>query len=123
MTVLDQQFLLPMPPSTNNLFVTVPGRGRVKSRAYALWREEAGWELKRQRAKLIPGNVDVTIIARKPNGKKRDLDNLAKPILDLLVRCSVISDDSLVEHLSMAWSQNADPGVTVAVSPSAPIPK
>ena len=32
---------LPLPPSLNNSFVNVPGRGRVPSKAYAAWKKEA----------------------------------------------------------------------------------
>ncbi len=32
---------LPLPPSLNNAFVNVPGRGRVPSKAYAQWKREA----------------------------------------------------------------------------------
>lgn len=41
----------------------------------------------------------VYILARPPDRRKRDLDNLFKPILDSLVDYGAIPDDSMIDNL------------------------
>jgi hypothetical protein len=53
----------------------------VKTDAYRAWLEQAGWMLRHQRAPSIPGGL--TVLAGLPT-RPRDLDNLLKPIGDLL---------------------------------------
>ena len=91
-------FTLPMPPSTNNLFVNRSKGGRFPSQKYADWIQEAGWELKRQRPAKVAGKVAVLFEFGKPDKRKRDLDNRLKAPLDLLVEHGVIEadDDSIV---------------------------
>lgn len=76
------------PPSTNNLFRNLPGRGRVRSDKYKAWQKEAGWEIKDQLAAVarqsrwpdaIGGPFALTIWL--PPGI--DLDN-CKAVADLL---------------------------------------
>ncbi len=94
--------MLPFPVSTNNLFA-----GRTKrfpSRRYRAWREEAGLALAAQRP--LPSfsePVEVTLSIGKPDRRKRDLDNLFKAPLDLLVEFGVLADDHLVHRLSAKW--------------------
>jgi len=90
---------LPRPPSCNNLFVNV-GRKRVTSKRYKAWQTEAGWELQRQRPGRIAGEWQIDIAL--PIGTVADLDNLAKPILDLLVKHGVVADDKFCTRLSVA---------------------
>lgn len=104
---------LPFPPSTNNLFVNVKGRGRVKSARYAQWCTEAGWEAKRQRAGRVEGPYALHITACRPDARKRDLANLEKPISDALTAAGIIEDDHLCQKLTMTWGAR---GKTVFVS-------
>jgi len=90
---------LPRPPSANNLFVNV-GRKRVTSKRYNAWQTEAGWELQRQRPGRIAGEWEIDIAL--PIGTVADLDNLAKPILDLLVAHRVVDDDKFCTRLTVA---------------------
>lgn len=96
---------LPFPPSTNNLFVNVGKRGRVRSSRYDLWLNEAGWELKAQRPPKMLGRVAVTICLCPVDKRRRDADNGAKACLDLLVKHGVIEgDDSrFVRKVTMQW--------------------
>ncbi len=85
---------LSWPPSTNNLFVNVPKRGRVPSKEYGRWRNDAGWELKAQRPPKIDYPVHIELELCAPKGESFDLDNRLKAPLDLLKECGVIIDDS-----------------------------
>ena len=95
------QIRVPLPPSTNNLYATAHGK-RVKTNAYKVWLNTAGWEVKIQlgafeRTPLVSGPCSVGIIA--PVGRNRDIDNLCKPVLDLLVHMQVIADDKWVDEV------------------------
>lgn len=91
-------FTLPAPPSVNNLFANVPGKGRVRSDRYRAWANAAGWTIKAH-GPLQPvmwGRVSVSILT---GNVRQDIDNGTKAILDLLVDMAVIADDKQVGEL------------------------
>jgi Holliday junction resolvase RusA-like endonuclease len=104
------RFTCPQPPSTNNLFRNVPGKGRVRTRAYKQWIERAGWEVKIQRPVPVEGRVRMLI-----EGVMRiDVDNV-KAIPDLAKKLGIIGDDRLVRDLRIIGA-DVDPGsVTVSI--------
>lgn len=55
----------------------------------------------------------MTILATRPDGRRRDLGNLEKAVSDLLVEMQVIADDSLIEMFSMEWVSGDLAGVSV----------
>lgn len=101
-----------LPPSTNNLFANILGKGRVKSKRYRAWLDMCGKEIQLQGKKRIHGHVSLNIGLVAPDARKRDLSNAIKPIEDLLVSMQVIDDDSLVRRLSVHW---LDAGMPVTV--------
>lgn len=104
---------LPFPPPLNNLFANKRGGGRTKSDRYRQWAVAAGWTIQAERPKAIPGPINLTILLGKPDRRKRDLDGMAKALIDLLVSHSVIEDDSLVQKLTLAWAPVNGAHVTV----------
>lgn len=104
---------LPRPPSTNNLFANVRGRGRVKTSEYRSWRTEAGWMLKMQHAQPIKGPVSLGYQVEDKG--KGDLGNLEKAITDLLVSHNMIEGDSreVVRRITMEWANIEGVRVTV----------
>ena len=95
---------LPVPPSTNALFVTFNNRHgieRAKTKEYKAWITAAGWALNVQRPKPMKGHVRLDISV--PLNRRRDLDNHLKAILDLLVGHSLIEDDRKVDDLRIQW--------------------
>ena len=96
---------VPFPPSTNSLFANRKG-GRRKTDTYLLWLANAEEMLLRQHRNYHTGKVAVNIFVKKPDNRRRDLDNLAKSVLDFLVKQSIIVDDSKIMILHMAWSEN-----------------
>ena len=66
----------------------------MRTKAYDRWINAAGMELMCQRPEKHAGAVSISIVARPPDRRKRDLDNLMKATLDLLVRHQVIADDN-----------------------------
>lgn len=94
-----------MPPSTNNLYANVQGRGRVKTTKYRDWLMAAGLLLKRQGIQRMTGRVDI-VISLEDRHPLRDCDNACKPICDLLVTMGVLSDDrsKFVRSVKAVWA-------------------
>ena len=107
---------LPVPPSTNALFVTFRDRGgirRAKTKEYLSWITAAGFMLNTQRPKPIKGRIEVEIMVKRNN--RRDLDNFLKAILDLLVGHSLIEDDRKIESLHIWWHEQPHDDAYVSV--------
>lgn len=92
-----------IPPSLNNIYVNVPGKGRVKSSRYRTWKTAAGWDVKLARIVQIGGPVHLSIIVEKPRGVRSDISNRIKPLEDLLTDMDVLVDDSQVMKVSAEW--------------------
>jgi len=88
------EIMLPFPPSANAMFTNRRG-GRARTKAYDMWINDAGTQLLTQRPKRHTGPVTVAITVGLPDKRNRDLDNLLKPLLDLLVKHQIIQDDSV----------------------------
>jgi crossover junction endodeoxyribonuclease RusA len=114
---------LPYPPTANNLFANGK-RGRYRTKGYDAWITEATIALKRQSHETTTGPYLLTIIARRPDRRRRDLGNLEKPISDLLVKCGVVRDDCDAQAIHLAWSplEPGEPYVTVTLTPLDQIP-
>jgi crossover junction endodeoxyribonuclease RusA len=107
------ELALPMPISTNALFVTGKNGRRFKTKAYRAWIAEAGWRLVTQRPGRIDGRYNLEIIV--PRDSRIDLDNHCKCLQDLLVRHEVVSDDRFAENITMSRSGD-DAGVRVVLT-------
>lgn len=113
MIVLD----LPKPPTTNNLYFNVPGRGRSKTKLYRTWKHNAGWEIQIRQPGKIKGQVNIDIaVTDKARG---DCANREKAVVDLLVTHGVIEGDSkrYVRSVMTRWAGDVE-GVRVTVSPA-----
>lgn len=108
---------LPYPPSANRLWRRAGARIH-KSDEYKAWLEEAGWKAAEQKPKRIDGPYRLQIQAARPDKRRRDLDNLIKPISDLLKVVGIIRDDSDCDVLSARWVTVGE-GVYVVVGPAA----
>lgn len=85
-------------------------RGVRRSEKYVAWLREAGWEAKLQaRGGMIVGEYDLTVKAVRPDKRKRDLDNLLKPISDLIVGAGLVEDDSLCRRIVAEWAPTGSP--------------
>lgn len=111
---------LPMPPTTNNLFIN-RGKSRIDSPKYAAWKRLAGWELLRQHPPRIRGPVSVLIeVSLQESNDTWDLCNREKATMDLLVTQGVIQGDNrpIVREFGMRWTDVA--GVRVTIKSLAP---
>ena len=106
-----------VPPSTNNLFVNVPGKGRIKSAEYNRWINQAGMLVRGQCRERMAVRANVSIFIEEKQGA--DIDNRIKPVLDLLVRVGVLAGDSakFVRSVSATWSPEIE-GMSIQVWPA-----
>ena len=105
---------IPPPPSANQLYRNVPGKGRVRSNEYRRWQAHAGWQVQAARPGQVSGAVTVSYqIPRPQDQRRRDIDNLAKPLNDLLVKHGVIEDDSRVQAVTLAYADVSEVVATV----------
>jgi crossover junction endodeoxyribonuclease RusA len=104
------------PPSVNNLFATVKGGRRIKSKAYQAWLTAAGWEIRARCIPLTVGPIAVEYQIERPNDRRRrDVANLEKALSDVLVAAGAIEDDSLIERVTIGWADGVS-GVRVTVT-------
>jgi crossover junction endodeoxyribonuclease RusA len=121
------RFALPWPPTVNTYWRNI-GKGRTilsaKARAYRI---AADATIRHQRtvqgcdgAPPLLGRISVAIVAHPPDRRRRDLDNLLKPLGDCLTHGGVIVDDSLIDRLLIERGEPIEDGlVLVSVEPCA----
>lgn len=97
---------LPFPVSVNKMYRNA-SKGRKKTDRYRVWLRAAMNEIITQRVQWrvprVPGKINVAIQIERKDNRKRDIDNLIKCCLDVMVEMNVIDDDSNVEALSIAY--------------------
>jgi Holliday junction resolvase RusA-like endonuclease len=91
---------LPFPPTVNNLFANTPN-GRVRTAKYRAWAKAALTHCRG--ARRIAGPYRLTVLATRPDSRKRDLSNLLKATEDLLVKAGLVQDDSLCTDIQLSW--------------------
>ena len=92
--VNEASFLFSLPPSINNCYRAYRGR-MIKSSAYRFW-QHIEMQLYKYENKRVTGNLKVEVVVHTGKGWRvnRDLDNLLKPLLDMLILIGVIEDDN-----------------------------
>lgn len=99
------KLLLPWPPSVNAMWRTPhkgPLAGRTmlstEGRAYRKAANDAA-TLQRVLRHSLTGKLALLLVARPPDRRRRDLDNLLKGVLDALQHAAVIEDDGEIDDL------------------------
>ena len=106
-------FTLPWPPTVNHYYTVARGRKilSTKGRKYkedgVLLAVIASSEMD---YKILKGPISVFIRAYPPDKRKRDLDNLLKPVLDVLTTAGIYKDDSEVADLRIQRFNQVDGG-------------
>ena len=113
---------LPLPPSVNHIWRHARGRTFL-SKNYQQWIQRAQVALMCQFCKPCKwhGPLEVYIEARRGKGwdqRKRDLDNMAKPVLDFLVREGLIpaDDHTVIQRVVIELGPGTSPEAEVVVS-------
>lgn len=91
--------LLTPPPSVNEIYRNVPGKGRVKTNAYKKWREDAVLWLRLQKPPAFTGPVSVVI--GLPRSTRGDADNRNKAALDALQEAGVVANDKQCDPVTI----------------------
>ena len=86
-------FMVDVPPSANSIWRSYKGRV-IKSKAYTVWQEMAQITLGRMGPVKSPVCVEIDVYMGKGWRSNRDLDNIAKPIIDLLKLLEYIEEDN-----------------------------
>ena len=102
-----------LPPSVNECFSNVTGKGRVKTERYRSWANAAGYDFKRKGAIKGPFTCSI-IIDRDLRHKLSDIDNRIKPTMDLLQTHGIIENDNLCERVTAEWGR-ANGGVRIEI--------
>lgn len=88
---------LPFPPTVNTYYTVARGRKILSKRG----REFKTLALQAMRGQLIEqglsGRFQVLIDAYPPDRRRRDLDNIVKPIFDALTEYGLFEDDSQID--------------------------
>ena len=91
--ISEQSVVVPMPPSTNTLFINIPGRGRVKYGKYRTWQLEAIPFL-RANLKPIQGAVKMHYHLTLGTSFRGDISNRIKALEDAVVEAGIIEGDT-----------------------------
>ena len=111
---------LPWPPSVNQYWraVAVGGRARnILSKKGREYREVVGASIKEQTEEheTTEERLRVNILASPPDRRRRDLDNILKPLLDGMEHAEVYKDDSQIDELRIARLDPSKGGSVVVV--------
>ena len=108
------------PPSANRMWRNVKGK-TLKSADYRAWlAANAHARIEQltpaERSVTFPGHYAMMVQARAPDKRRRDLDNLLKPVGDLLQHVGLVADDCNMRGVVAAWA-DGPAGLTVHVMP------
>ena len=108
-------FRLDMPPSVNHYWErSRNGRLHLGKRAKD-YRRSVFLALREQLGIIKPkeGQLHLTVIIYPPNNRRRDIDNILKPLLDALEHANLYADDSQIRSLHVLFGRmnRLDPGI------------
>lgn len=104
---------LPFPPSVNHYWLVNRNGSRRISDAGLAFRDETILAVRQAGFKAIEGRVALRISAHPPDERRRDLDNILKPILDALQHAGCYADDSQVDDLHILRGEKIERGAVV----------
>lgn len=92
---MKSQAIFPVPPSANAMWKHSQ-RGVFASPAYTAWTEEASLYARQQLDKFT-GKVEIVIVVKSGDEWRwnRDVDNIIKPTVDMLVKSERIQGDTV----------------------------
>lgn len=85
-----------------------------RSNRYMAWLQVASVAAYQQKQKKFQGLYKLSIQASRPDKRRRDIDNLIKPISDLLQTIGLVRDDCDCEMVSARWVTTGE-GVNVRI--------
>lgn len=84
------------PFSANQMYVPIARGKMVKSRKYNAWIEKNLQVVIEEMAPVsnFPVDIELLVMANHFWRQKNDIDNLVKPLIDLLVKANIVPDDT-----------------------------
>lgn len=111
---------LPLPPSTNHLYINLKRGGRAKSAAYKDWLRIARGVLQTafvaSGSPVVPDKAKMALSMRVGCNYRRDVTNCAKPIEDALCAFLPIPDDRYNDSITLTRDLNCEGFVEVTIS-------
>ena len=108
MTPTAQEFELPWPPSVNHYYRHVGPRVLI-SRDGRRYREAVVAKLGSEGVKAFSCPVEIVIELYPPDGRRRDVDNSLKCLLDSLTHAGLYGDDSQIRTLKVTKNEPMPP--------------
>ena len=92
---------VPCPPSANRIWRNHRGRTH-RSKEYTAWIDGCALLFKARAFEMIEGPYTLVMVCDRSHGA-RDLDNMIKPINDLLQHVGVVANDRSCERIMACW--------------------
>lgn len=104
------------------MYVPIARGKMVKSKKYNAWIDKNIQIMSEEMApvKKFPVNIELLVMANHLWRQKNDMDNLAKPLIDLLVKAEIVPDDSsrYIENVHIRYLYiSGDPLVRISYEP------
>lgn len=101
---------MPFPPPLSACFInaTWSKSGRAKSKRYEQWIEAADKYAYLTPRVTFTTPVKCEWVLSRPDNRQRDLSNMEKALGDTLKRWGILTDDSLIHHLTLRWAANGE---------------
>lgn len=90
---------LPWPPTVNNYYTVARGRKIISTKGRK-FKADCNYFIHKL-PDPIKGEIKLVVSVCMPDKRRRDLDNLLKPILDVLGQYGVYEDDSQIVDLQI----------------------
>ncbi len=91
-------FSIPYPPSVNAMWRTIRGRPILSAHGRS-YRIAVVHELLVRKISMLDGRLSMCIRMFPPDKRRRDVDNVAKGVLDALQHAKVYRDDNQIDKL------------------------
>lgn len=110
------EWWVPIPPSVNNLYRSSRNGKRYKTTKYRRWIKEASFLSVGFRS-CVSYPVGLLFTVREKVNQQRDLDNMLKPMIDLLKESRVILEDNVrhVQAVAIRYRPGTGHGVLITI--------
>ena len=98
------------PPSVNTYTAVVRGRKILSNHGRKYKRQSILGLVEQHAPKGLTGRLEVDIDAYPPDRRKRDIDNILKPVLDVLQDYGMYADDEQIDVLRIRRREITRPG-------------
>lgn len=115
----EVNFVLPWPPSVNQLWTTTRRGNWYTTKVAKDFKETVYYYVFSKKAKHFfetDDRLEMQLSAYPPDNRRRDLDNLMKVVCDALQGAEVFPDDSQIKRIRLEMLEKDEQGGRVIVS-------